>query len=62
MSANHQMPDDPSQDPEQALDAMEEQVFGSTMNQLRRDDTPDPDQDRPEDGAISTPTTAESPA
>ena len=62
MSKDHEMPDDPSPHPEQALDAMEENVFGSTMDQERDDDSADPDQEDAQDATTAPPTTTESPA
>lgn len=52
------MPEDPTQDPEQALDALEDKVFGTTADQERGEDEGKQNQD----DADTTPVTDESPA
>ncbi|MBW0102553.1 hypothetical protein [Pseudonocardia sp. KRD291] len=56
----HEMPEDPTQDPEEALDTVEERVFGSTADQERDDDAEHGADDG--DASTSTPVADEPPA
>lgn len=59
-TGRHEMPEDPTRNPEEALDTLEERVLGATANQVRGDEgAPGPDD---EDASTSTPVTDESPA
>ncbi|MET0190798.1 MAG: hypothetical protein ABW212_17490 [Pseudonocardia sediminis] len=60
MSPKNEMPDDPQRNPEQAVDALEEKVFGSTADQ-ERDDEADPAAENTDD-AGTTPVADEPPA
>lgn len=56
----HEVSEDPTQNPEEAVDALEERVFGATADQERDDESEHGSDD--DEAATSTPVADEPPA